>query len=71
VQFIVLRFHSDGSVNGWGYKATVTGTSADSVPFESPPFQVDMLGAEAATVSALKTFAGDATATRTQHDYFD
>jgi hypothetical protein len=40
---IVFYFHSDGSVNDWGYRATITATFANSLPFSSPPFAFDLM----------------------------
>jgi hypothetical protein len=34
----VFYFHSDSSVNDWGYGATITATFDNSLPFSSPPF---------------------------------
>jgi hypothetical protein len=40
---ITFYFHSDGSVNDWGYKATITASYVNSLPFSSPPFAFDLM----------------------------
>jgi hypothetical protein len=41
-QHITFRFRSDGSVNDWGYKATIRAIFTAKLPFSSPPFSWDV-----------------------------
>jgi hypothetical protein len=39
---VTFRFYSDGSVNDWGYKATIKVAFPPLLPFRSPPFGYDI-----------------------------